>query len=168
MNKLTVLLTAILTVLLLAGPSFAGQTASGEKSPEMAASSYTENQLVGLSVFDKKGEEIGKIKEVNLNSETGDINFVILAEGGVMGIGEKRHAVPLAALNINRDEGKATLLVAKDKLEGVPEKTADVTDEEFKGIIEEYYGVAPVWQEGEGESGKMMERKEEYREKSMY
>ena len=161
MNKLTVLCTAILAVLLLAGPSFAGGIGKDVKTSDAAVSGvYTGDQLVGLSVIDREGEVIGKIKEVNLNSETGVINYVVLAERGYLGIGEERHAVPLEALEISLTAGTATLIVTEDKLEGVPERAMGMTDEEYRGVIQRHYGVAPAWEEGEVESEKTLKKEE--------
>ena len=146
MNKLNVLLTTMLTILLLAGPSFARETIQEGKAPAMAESSmFTKDQLVGLAVVDRNGANVGEIKDVSLNARTGRINFVTLAEGGMLGIGEKRFAVPLEALDIRKDEKMATLIVSADKLKSAPSKAAGVSDEEFSGLIHQYYGVAPAW-----------------------
>jgi len=167
MNRLTVLLTAILAVGLLTGPLFAAETETMDRSLEMATSSsiFTEEQLLGLTVVNPAGDEIGEIKEVSMDSETGRINFVILARGGFFGIGAERHAVPLAALKIRSGEETATLLVSEDKLTTAPTKTAEMSDRDFRGLIHEHYGLAPAWEEHrEGATGEMMEEKtDEYR-----
>lgn len=145
MKRVTLFLTAVLSVLLLAGTAFAAGSGT-EGSSEMTSGVYSEEELRGLTVVNLEGEEIGEIREVRVDSETGEVNFVILARGGVLGIGEKRHAVPIEALEIRRDEEKATLIVSENKLETAPRQETEMSDEEFKNVIQKHYGVAPAWE----------------------
>jgi sporulation protein YlmC with PRC-barrel domain len=177
MNKLSALVTALLAVVLLAGPSSAGDTMKGEKysgtmenrGNMMEGRDYTADQLRGLAVYDLKGEYIGNIEDVNLNAETGKINYVILAKGSLLGLGEDKHAVPLAALNIEVDKDRATLLVAEDKLETAPTKAAGMSDDKFLGLIQEHYGIAPAFEKDMGGSERMMkEQKKVHRENRGY
>lgn len=169
MSKLMILLSAILTVIVLAGPSYAGGTMKEAESSDVHASSaYSEDELLGLTVYNMGGDEVGTIRDVSVNSETGEINFVILKTSGIFGLGGEEHPVPLEALNIRTDVGNATLRVNEDKLEDAPSRTADVSDEEFRDTIHKYYGIAPAF-EGESETEKMMkEEKKEHPEKSRY
>ena len=168
MNKLSVFLSAILAVALVAGPSLATENVTTKTSDPAASTTYTENELLGMSVVNQNDEAIGKIKDVNVDTKSGKINFVIVEKGGILGLGGDEHALPLAALKIRSDEGKATLLVNEDKLAAAPEKAAGMSDEEFRGRIEEYYGVAPAWEKPTYESKGMIERREDSPAKSNY
>jgi sporulation protein YlmC with PRC-barrel domain len=112
----------------------------------MTAGAYSEEALRGLTVVNREGEELGEIREVRVDSETGEINFVILARGGVLGIGAERYAVPIEALKISRDKDKATLTVSENKLETAPRQETGMSDGEFKDVIQKHYGVAPAWE----------------------
>jgi sporulation protein YlmC with PRC-barrel domain len=112
MTKLNVLTSAILAVALTAGPSLAAGTAATAMSPA-AGSTYTEKQLIGLNVVNKRGGEVGFIKAVNLDRGTGNINFIIVATSNKQG---DVHALPLDNLAINSGTGKATLLIPADKM----------------------------------------------------
>lgn len=165
MNKLIMLLTAILAVGLLAGPSYGGTTMngsmmSGEKSSTMEKTNLLAgDQLLGLNVVTQTNEVIGKIVSVNTDEKSGDVNFVIVGINGTLGTGEERHAIPLEDLTINKDLGTATLLVSRDKLESAPAEKEGMTADEFKGYIQEHYGVAPAWEEHEGMMHEKMMKK---------
>jgi sporulation protein YlmC with PRC-barrel domain len=142
MKKLIMLLMAVLAVALFTGPSLAGETM-------MESSAYTTEQLIGLNVDNLEGKHVGKIRDVNLNSETGEINFVILGKS-LLGIGEEKFAVPLEALKIQNDEGSVnvTLIVSEIRLLTAPSIAAGESDEEFRVRLQNYYCVAPEFGEG--------------------
>ncbi len=165
MKRFVVLLTAILAVVLWAGFSIAADTGTAGNPTTMSTSnSPSKEKLIGMTVADKQGKVIGDIKDVNVNSQTGKINFVILAKGGFMGIGADKYAVPLQVLKINTNEKKATLQVAEDMLEPVPSRTAGMSDQDYERQILNHYGLAPSWNQPSGASGtsgqgKMEEKK---------
>jgi len=164
MKRMIALMTAMLAVGLISGSSWAGTDESGNwtNAPnEMTNRTYALNELDGYKVIDNTGAAIGTIKNVNRDFKTDVINFVVIAEPGMGGTGEQLHAVPVTVLQIDKFDKTATLLVSRDMLENAPAQTADVTDEEFKGLIDQYYGVAPAWNEGNGATKNMMQNKEE-------
>ena len=113
---------------------------------------YIAEQLIGLNVNNLEGKHVGIIRDVNLNSGTGKINFVILGKS-LLGIGEEKFAVPLEVLKIKNDKGNvsATLIVAEDKLLTAPNIAGGETDEEFRGNLLNHYCEAP--ESGEGMVG---------------
>jgi sporulation protein YlmC with PRC-barrel domain len=148
MNRSKIVLTAFFAVMLLIGTAFAGGGLNSKNMGAMHESTYSKDQLMGLSVYDKSGHELGKIDDVSINDDTKNVNFVTIAKGGVMGIGEEEHAVPLEALRINLDNRSATFTASADKLEATPKQTFGQSDEEFSTTIYKYYGISPAWGEG--------------------
>ena len=116
MKKLMVLLVSIMAVAFFTGKSFAGENMMGKQtSGLMESGTYATDQLIGLHVNNLEGRYVGKIRDVNLNSETGQINYVILGKS-LLGIGEDTFLeVPLDALKIQNDDGSvsATLIVSE-------------------------------------------------------
>ncbi len=169
MMKLTALLSALLAVLLLAGPSFAAGTMSDGHTTQMTTNNNiaTRNALIGLDVVNGADESIGVIKNVNVNPKTGKLNYVILDEKVGPGMPGKSHAVPLAVLKILPDEGTARLTVSQNVLETTPAKQVGMTDEQYTTRIEEHYGVAPTWN-NQGKTHKMMQHEEGYQGNSGY
>src|SRR5688572_27071093 len=87
--KVSVAMISVLSLLLLATMSFA-QTVN----PSM----YRASKLIGADVENPQGEDLGDIKDVVLDSQTGRIAYAVLTFGGFLGLGEKYYAVPFAAL----------------------------------------------------------------------
>jgi hypothetical protein len=92
---------------------------------------------------------VGNIRDVNLNFETEEINYVILGKS-LLGIGEDTFAVPLEALKISKGEGNmsATLIVSEIKLISAPSIAKGESDEEFRGNLLNHYCEAPEVGEG--------------------
>ena len=131
------LLVSILVVALFSGQSLAHET-------KTERSVYNADQLIGLNVDDMEGKHVGIIRDVNLNSETGEINYVILGKS-LLGIGEDKFAVPLEALEIQDDEVSVvvTLIVSELKLMAAPSIAAGESNEEFRVRLQNYYCGAP-------------------------
>jgi sporulation protein YlmC with PRC-barrel domain len=137
MKNLIMALIAILAITLFSGQSLADESM-------LKSSSYTADQLIGLNVNNQEGKHVGKIRDVNLNAESGEINYIILGTS-MLGIGEDNFAVPLEALEIQNDEGSTsvTLIVSELKLMTAPSIAAGESNEEFRVRLQNYYCVAP-------------------------
>jgi sporulation protein YlmC with PRC-barrel domain len=73
--------------------------------------------IIGDKVRSTEGEDLGEIKELLIDSETGRIEYGVLSFGGFMGMGEKQIAVPFESF-IYQEEGKYfELNVDKEVLE---------------------------------------------------
>jgi len=81
-----------------------GQT---EQSPPAVLKSA---DIVGISVENHQGEELATVEEVALHPETGKISYVVLAAGGVAGIGETLVAVPWDRVDLNGNKGQEMVL----------------------------------------------------------
>lgn len=80
----------------------------------------TATSIIGDKVENKEGENIGKIKDIMLNTNTGQVQYFIIEFGGFMGFGEKLFAVPFSALKLNTREHDFILDVEKEFLETAP------------------------------------------------
>lgn len=130
-------------ITLLAAPIIASDETKAENN------AYTAEQLIGRNVDNLNGEHVGKIRDVNFNSNTGEMNYVILGKS-MLGIGEDTtSAVPLEALKIQNDEGNVTvtLIVSEFKLLKAPSMTTNESDENFRNRLQEYYCSSPEFGE---------------------
>src|SRR5258706_14269369 len=57
--------------------------------------------LVGDDVYNQKGEDLGDIKEIMLDTKAGQVAYAVLSFGGFLGVGEKLFAVPWNALTLD-------------------------------------------------------------------
>lgn len=103
-------------------------------------------ELKGMKVVNRNGEKIGKIKDVKINAQTGQLSYVTLASGGFWGMGEKKIPVPVEALGFDTTQQQVILLVDDGKLEDVPDQ-ANLDDQSFERELESHYGISPIWED---------------------
>lgn len=104
--------------------------------------SYKASELVGKSVKNLQGEDIGQIEELVIGSN-GEVGYAVLSFGGFLGMGDKLFAVPWASLAHQPDRGYLTLDIQPKKLEKAPgfdnNDWPDMKDEKWKFLIWEFY-----------------------------
>ena len=86
-----------------------GKSAVGASQRVSGPTLFTATGLAGLPVIDSAGEDVGKAVEALLESETGRINYVVIASGGVGGIQESLRAVPRAQIAFSSDRLQLTI-----------------------------------------------------------
>ena len=96
-----------------------GQNQLGDKANH-PVHLLTASSIIGDKVENKKGESIGKIKDVMLDIREGKIEYVVIESGGFLGLGEKLFAVPFQSLKLNTDNEDFILDVEKSFLESAP------------------------------------------------
>lgn len=106
----------------------------------------TADELEGMTVVSQEGENIGKISEITIDKQSGEVSFVTISKGGILGMGASKIAVPLSAFEFSDDEARLT--VSQDKLDNVPQQTAGASDSDYQRDLEAHYGVAPAWDKG--------------------
>ncbi|TRW18261.1 PRC-barrel domain-containing protein [Glacieibacterium frigidum] len=57
----------------------------------------------------KDGETLGKIAEIMLTAGQGAIAYVVLARGGVLGVGETLHAISWCDFTVDPEDGALSL-----------------------------------------------------------
>lgn len=107
----------------------------------------TAEKLKGMEVVSQKGEELGEIEKVMIDQQSGEVKFVIISKGGILGIGGEEIAAPLGAFEISDEQARLT--VDQSKLENVPQQKAEATDSDYQRDLETHYGVAPAWEKGD-------------------
>jgi PRC-barrel domain len=56
-------------------------------------------------VFGVDGEKIGTLEGVAIDAASGEITFAVVGEGGLLGLGSRRHSLPWAALDYDPRSG---------------------------------------------------------------
>lgn len=96
----------------------------------------------GTKVKNQSNQDIGKIQDLMINFEEGNIEYAVLSFGGFLGLGDKYFAVPMQALRlVNKDDDHIIMMdVTKEKLEKAPGFDKDNWPTEAKaGMIDEMY-----------------------------
>ena len=103
-------------------------------------------EIKGSKVFTIKDEELGKIKEVMIDSEQGRIAYVVLAFDCFLGMKCKLFAVPWEALKASRDA--YILRVEKgafEAAEGLNEDVLTLNRNDLAKVYEQYK-LPPYWE----------------------
>lgn len=102
------------------------------------------NTLINEDVVNAQGENLGDIKEIMLDMQTGKVAYAVLSFGGVFGIGEKLFAVPWTALTLDTINKSFVLNVTKEQLKNAPgfdkDDWPDMNDATWAGRINSFYG----------------------------
>jgi hypothetical protein len=78
------------------------------------------SDLIGMNVKNSQAENLGEIKDLVVDLQTGKISYAVLSVGGFLGIGEKYIAVPPSVFMTDKDDGKLLLNADKAKLQQAP------------------------------------------------
>jgi sporulation protein YlmC with PRC-barrel domain len=103
--------------------------------------------LVGNDVYNQNGEDLGEIKEIMLDVNSGRVSYAVLSFGSFLGMGEKLFAVPWGALKLDTENKRFVLNVEKDRLKQAPgfdrDKWPNMADQGWVKGIHSYYGIKP-------------------------
>lgn len=67
------------------------------------------SEIVGLPVFAPDGRRLGRLVELTFDESTGKIAEVVLASGGVLGFGERRHRASWSRLSYDSESDRYVL-----------------------------------------------------------
>lgn len=106
--------------------------------------------LIGDDVRNPAGENLGSIKEIMFDVNSGRIAYAVLSFGGLLGVGDKLFAVPWTALQLNTTDHNFMLDIDQSRLEAAEgfdkENWPDMSDQTWGARIHEFYDVRPYWQ----------------------
>jgi len=103
------------------------------------------SELIGMKVQGTDGKNLGKIRDLVIDPEYGDIEYAVLDVGGCLGIGDKYFVVPWDALQKTENGKKIALDTTKRDLKKAPgfdkNNWPDLSDQQQTVIIYEFYEV---------------------------
>src|SRR5439155_7006284 len=150
--------TSTLLVATLLG--FAIATTQGQTQSSTTTSYVQTSKIVGMKIKDSSGQEVGVVKDVVLDRNTGCMAYTVLSTGGtgtrVTG-GAKTVAVPWTVYTTTSDPSVMTVRVERDRVYNAPAfDYARIDEYSTNGYINNvysYYGVTPGVGVGVGVSG---------------
>lgn len=80
--------------------------------------------LIGTEVRNRQDEQLGTIEDAVVDQKSGDIGYVIMSSGGILGIGEDMVAVPWKALHATAGLNTLVLNVSEEVIEQAPTASA--------------------------------------------
>ena len=109
-------------------------------TPILSSSSIT-----GTNVTNAKGQDLGQIKDLMIDTESGTVNYAVLSYGGFLGLGDKLFAVPFEAFSVNQTTETFVLNVDEQVLKTAPGFDKDnwpkSSDHRFWNNLYDHYGV---------------------------
>ncbi|MCP3895392.1 MAG: PRC-barrel domain containing protein [Bacteroides sp.] len=112
------------------------------------------HEIIGSRVYNLQGEQLGKIKDLALDIDTGSIVYAVLDFGGFMGIGDKLFLVPWKSLATLPSEGIFYLDKSKEQLKKAPgfgkNKAPDIGDVRWGAEIHRHYHDSYVYYNDSG------------------
>lgn len=87
------------------------------------------SDLEGRDVFTQDGEEIGDVDRVVRHTQDGDI-YVIVTDGGFLGIGEDEMAFPLDELQLSEDDE----IVLQSPVSDIQRDAGDFDDDDYEEL----------------------------------
>ncbi|TDV21039.1 PRC-barrel domain-containing protein [Paraburkholderia caballeronis] len=120
------------------------ETAAGPGPDVMAASTLDSDR-----VLSSDGEEVGKVKDIMLDVQTGRVAYVVMSSGGFLGIGDKLLAIPWSALTLDTNRKCFLLAMPSERVKDAPGFDKDhwpaMADRTWASSVHQYYGRDPYW-----------------------
>lgn len=106
--------------------------------------------ISGDKVVNSKGENLGDVKDLMIDTSNGRVAYAVLEFGGFLGMGSKLFAVPMSAMQVDTDNHRFIFDQSKEQLENAPGFDKDnwpsFSDRSWGSSVHEYYGVRPYWE----------------------
>src|SRR5205807_2965837 len=142
--------TTVLMGVILAALGLAVAPANSQTQTSTSTSYVQTSKIVGMKVKDSRGEEVGVVKDVVLDRNTGCMAYTVLSTGGtgtrVTG-GAKTVAVPWTVYTTTSDPSVMTVRVERDRVYNAPAfdyaRIDEYSNSGYINNIYSYYGVTP-------------------------
>lgn len=114
-------------------------------------SALSASTLIGDSVKNTEGEDLGKIEEIMIDVDHGRIAYAVLSFGGFLGIGNKLFAVPWGTMTLDVEDEAFVVDIDKETLEEAPGFDKDnwpsavQQDHTWLLGVYEFYHRQPYW-----------------------
>jgi sporulation protein YlmC with PRC-barrel domain len=75
------------------------------------------SRLIGMDVRNAQDENLGEVRDLVINAQNGNVEYVALAHGGFLGLGQDLYAYPLERFQAGSDRNRLTLDVTREQLQ---------------------------------------------------
>lgn len=107
------------------------------------------SSLIGDKVVNLQGEDLGKIEELMIDLNSGQVAYCVLSVGGFMGLGDKLFALPWQAVTVDTERKVFVVNIDKQALENAPgfdkNNWPQFDAEDWLLGVYDYYGYKPYW-----------------------
>jgi len=99
--------------------------------------------IVGDDVCNLKHDELGKIEDIMLDLQSGEIRYAVLSSGGFLGLGDRLFAIPWKALKQDGENKRFTLDIDTERLKKAPgfdkDNWPNMADSTWSSSVDSYY-----------------------------
>ncbi len=104
----------------------------------------TATTIIGDKVENLEGEDLGKIDNLMINVQSGEIDYVVLEFGSFLGLGGKLFAIPFRQFYLNAEKHAFILNRDKDSFKNMPGFDKDhwlaTNDHAYYQDVDNYWG----------------------------
>lgn len=101
------------------------------------------SELIGSKVENSSGANLGKINDLVLDWNKGEVRYAVLSYGGLLGMGDKLFAVPIDSFHSQGDKRELILDVPQDQLKNAPgfdqNHWPNMADPQWSKSVDEHY-----------------------------
>jgi sporulation protein YlmC with PRC-barrel domain len=127
MKQFKLVFTSVLCAVALSATA-AEEKVKVQQSTDAKASVTTHkaNEMMGATVQNKSGEKLGTVRDLAFEMPSGNLAYIVVASGGILGLGADFHAVPPKAFAHETSTPRVlTLDMAKEQWESSPKFKKD-------------------------------------------
>ncbi|MFH0342235.1 MAG: PRC-barrel domain-containing protein [Chromatiales bacterium] len=107
------------------------------------AQTHRAKTVIGMKVKNSQDEALGEIHDLVLNFDDGNIAYVVISSGGLLGVGDTLRAVPWKALSLNSQADGFTLNMDRTAWKNAPSfkdnDWPEVADRDWNRQLESHY-----------------------------
>jgi sporulation protein YlmC with PRC-barrel domain len=122
-------------------------TAETTRRHAAAPTILSADTITGDDVVNARDEELGNIKDLMVDMQSGKIRYVVMSSGGFLGMGDRLFAVPWGALKCDSQNKRFILDVDAERLKAAPGFDKDhwpnMADTTWATGVDSYYGFRP-------------------------
>lgn len=86
----------------------------------MTTSVLSSSTLIGDSIKNKEGEDLGSVQEIMLHLDSGRVAYLVMSSGGILGMGESYFAIPWELIQVDTEQHAVIIDVDKETIENAP------------------------------------------------
>jgi sporulation protein YlmC with PRC-barrel domain len=106
--------------------------------------------LVGDSVVNRDGEELGHLKDLMIDLDHGQIAYGVLSRGGFASVGEELFAIPWTLFEVDADAEELILGLSEETLDDSPgfdpEHWPSFSERGWASQLHDHYRLVPYWE----------------------
>lgn len=102
------------------------------------------DMVEGTAVYNKHGENIGKVLNFMVNKRSGQVEYAVMSFGGFLGMGEDHYPLPWKKLDYVLARHGYVIDITKEKLDKAPKHgrgNSPTYDATYGMMLNSYYGM---------------------------